>query len=31
METILINGNWYYWNETIKQWAKEINKFEITK
>jgi len=30
-KTMLIGENWYYWNESKKQWLPESYKFEETK
>ena len=30
-QTMLIGENWYYWNESKKQWLPESYKFEETK
>jgi len=30
-QTMLIGGNWYYWNYDLKKWMPESYKFELTK
>ena len=30
-QTMLLNGNRYYWNKNLKKWVPESYKFELTK